>query len=137
MIGPVGFADTISTWIRSDPLGRAGAVAIACLEQLRERGLVPGGGDAQVEEAGTGDLGPFHEAGEVGPLGELGGNLARRAAQDRREPHRHGAGEVAVIRVARALQRDIHAAVRAEGRAAAWIASASRCTTPAAALTGR
>ena len=120
------------------PLGRAGAVAIACLEHLRERVLVPGGRDAEVEEAGTGDVDPFDEAAEVGPLGELRGDLARRAAQDGREPHRHRASRSRRDpgrSGARARHRRAPSAPRAV--AAAWIASASRCTAPAAGLTDR
>ena len=57
MIGPVGFAETISTWTRSRRSGEPAAVAVARLEDLAERLAEPGGREPEVDEARPGDLG--------------------------------------------------------------------------------
>ena len=72
--------------------------------------LLGAGGHAQVDEAGAGDVGRFDQAfgGRVGQQrgDQFGGQLARVHLQLLGQLHRDIAGDVAVRRVARALEHN-------------------------------
>ena len=82
----------------------------ALVEHGGDHRLLRGGRQAQVDEAGAGDLGGFDEALRARPGGEGGddllGELARVRAERLRKLHRDVARDVAVRGDLRALQRD-------------------------------
>ena len=65
VIGPVGFAETISTWIRCLASGLAGSEARPGAEHLAQRLAVPLARQPQIDEAWAGDLGAL-DLGEPG-----------------------------------------------------------------------
>ncbi len=100
------------------PLGRRGrapAERIGGGDDPAEHCGEPGIVEEDVEEAGAGDLGPFH-AGEAGDPGcELLGDLARLALQLPGEAQRDVRGVVPVRRVGRPFELDGHAGEPGEG----------------------
>ena len=93
-----------------DLLGRVGLVAavlVAGRQHVRGGGRVPGVGEEDVQEAGSGHLDALDLLAE--PLrqrrAEPLGDLTRRRLQRRRQQHRRVRREVAEPRLARALQR--------------------------------
>ena len=80
VIGPVGFAETISTCTRSrgsaQPPPYSGSISA---EQLAEEGV----GHPEVQEPRPGDLGPLDLGQLERPRRELLGDLARRPAGSR------------------------------------------------------
>ena len=106
---PVGFADTNSS-STCLPFAIRRAERAALVEHGGDHRLLRGGRQAQVDEAGAGDLGGFDEALRARPGGEGGddllGELARVRAERLRKLHRDVARDVAVRGDLRALQRD-------------------------------
>ena len=60
VIGPVGFAETISTWMRCLAVGPGGSEARSGAEHLAQRLAVPLARQPQVHEPWAGDLGALH-----------------------------------------------------------------------------
>jgi hypothetical protein len=91
--------------------GIAAAVGLALLQDGARHRLLGGVGQAQVDEARTRDLGRGDQALglRIGLQGgdQAGGQLARIGLQRLGQLHRDIAGDVAVGRVARALERDV------------------------------
>ena len=106
MIGPVGFAETISTWIRCARRRRPRAERVAGREDLPERLREPRVGDVEVDEAGRRRLRPLDETTLERRSDDLAGDVERRLPPRAREAERDVRRVVAVRRIARTLERD-------------------------------
>ena len=102
-----------------DPLGvqrRSAAVAVAEVEDLFERILVPGRRDPEVDEARSGNLRSLDVVQRPRELRELARDLARRARAMRGEPQGGVRRVIAVRRVVRPLELHLLARRLAELR---------------------
>ncbi len=106
MSGPVGFAETISTWMRfGSAWSKPAAVLRPGVEHVRECLAEPRGRQEQVQEPGTGDLGTLDRRERLGLPRELLRKLARRAAGARRRLEGDVRGVVAVLGLRGPLER--------------------------------
>ena len=103
--GPVGLAETYSTLTFSGAR-RAAAPVVTRGDDLPRGAHVPGVGEEDVQEAGTGDLDAVDRIAEAlgQPRAEALGDLPRRRAQRGREQHRGVGRVVAEAGVLGALQ---------------------------------
>ena len=124
-IGPVGFAETISTCTRSRPRRPAAAVALADLGERVEEERVA---DPQVDEAGAGDLGRLDLVERRDLLRELLREVARRPADRLGRAHGDVRREVPVRWVLRPLELDVGLRDRADARREAFDALGSSST---------
>ena len=82
------------------------AVTGACIQDAARRVLLGARVDANVDEAGTGDFRAGQPLGRRQCRDQFGGDFTRVALQDSGQLHGGRAGEVAVLRLLRALQRN-------------------------------
>ena len=104
--GPVGFADTISTWIRSPLDRRGGPERFSRLADLSHAVREPGVRQPEVHESGTCGLGSLRQPVGDDALRELVRDLARRSLLQTRELEGDVRRVVAVLGVAGPLERD-------------------------------
>ena len=78
MIGPVGFAETSSTWMRSGVSAEPAPKRLPCVDDRRERTSEPGVVHRDVQESGARDLDRRDPVERRRTLRELRGHLARR-----------------------------------------------------------
>ena len=111
--GPVGLADTNSTFTERVRVAATRPHAVGVGEDRRDRGFERPIPQAQVQEPGRRDL-RRRDRGRGGIARGFGVQLGRERRRDRQgrhpvrtsEPHRQVAGEVAVHRIGRALDLD-------------------------------
>ena len=92
------------------------AVAIACFDDLAQRILVPGGREPEVDEAGSGDLGPLDAFQRLCLGDQLFRDLTRRLLTRRRELQRGVRRVVPVVAARGPLELDAELALQARQR---------------------
>ena len=109
MIGPVGFAETISTWTRSAARAAPPPNASPSSRISPSADDEPLVAEEEVDEARAGDLGALDRLEAGGRLRDLGRDLARRPPPRARELQRDVRRVVAVLRLARPLELELGA----------------------------
>ena len=109
VIGPVGFADTISTWTRSRSSVRARPELETRRHDLSNAVDEPGVGEPEVDEAGACPLGALRQPALHDFRGDLIRDLARRPLAQARELQRDVRRVVAVLGVGGTLEGDVDA----------------------------
>ena len=105
MIGPVGFAETISTWMRSRSAAEPDAEVVPRGDDLAHAVREPRVGDPEVHESRAGGLGALGDPVLDDLRGDLVGDLARRPLLQPGELECDVRRVVAVLGVGRALER--------------------------------